>query len=90
MDMLKHLPGFRRDYQKENGEPLSDGFYALVEDLQETGNVFTDQGRADAAAGERPRFADVYFMATTVEPEEGSPLSRLMRLCYEEGYNESV
>ncbi len=90
MDMLKYLPGFKRDHQKETGEPLSAGFYAIVENLQEIGNVFTDQGRADAAAGEYPRFADVFLMATTVEPEEGGSFSRLMRLCYEEGYNEPV
>lgn len=90
MDMLKYLPGYKRDRENETGEPLSSVFDDMISDLQEMGNVFTDQGRADAAAGEHSRFADVFFMATFTEPLEGSYLTRLMRLCYEEGYNEPV
>ncbi|MBQ3194173.1 MAG: hypothetical protein IJB59_11490 [Oscillospiraceae bacterium] len=90
MDMLKHLPGFRRYWQRKTGQKTSRNFPVIAAELQELGNVFTAQGRSDAAAGEESRFSDVYFMIVAADPAEDSPLSNLMRLCYEEGYNESV
>ena len=74
-------------WRKEKGKELSQGFNRLAAELQEIGNIFTAQGRADAAAGEMPRFPVVYFMVFAADPPEDSPLSHLMRLCYEEGYN---
>lgn len=88
MDILKELPGFRKFWAETTGKEASSTLDSIAAEMQEIANVFTEQGRFDAAAGERPRFKDVYFMIVATDPVEDSPLSNLMRLCYEEGYNE--
>lgn len=90
MDILKKIPDFRIFFRNETGKDLNRNFDNLAADLQIICNTFTAQGRTDAAEGQAPRFTDIYLMITAANPREGEPLSRLMKLCYEEGYNGST